>query len=109
MSVRSLFARWSRPQCPGYDYTMPVILLILLVWYIPWYFSLPPGYDGDPYDMGVVILMLLFNYVDRLASWFKWRAAAAIHVLNWGWLIFALFYLVYWSRVLYPIHTLGGN
>lgn len=111
MSIRSLFVKWSRPECPAYDYKTPAIILVMLVWYIPWYFSLPPEYSGDRYDMGVFILMLLFNYLDRLSHWFKWCPwlAVTLHVLSWGWIVFGLFYIAYWSRVLYPIPMPGGN
>ena len=109
MTIRSALTQLSRPQCPAYDYKTPVLILVLLAWYMPWYLTLPPGYAGDPYDGGIFILILLFNYLDGLARWFKWRLAGAIHVITWGWIVFALFYFIYWSRVLYPIHVPAGN
>ena len=109
MIVRSVLTRLSIPQCPAYDYRTPVIILVMFIGYSIWYFSLPSGYDGDPYDMGVIILMLLFSYLDGQARWHKWRLAGALRILTWGWIAFGFFYLIYWSRVLYPLHASVGS
>jgi hypothetical protein len=81
---------------------MLVFILVLLAQQIQWHVTLPPTYDGDPYDNYVLILMLLFNH---LAFAFKCphRVSVALWVLAWSWLGFASFYCLYFSRVLYPL------
>lgn len=94
MNLRSILAGPSGPQHSAYDYKMLVLILVLLAWYIPSYFSLPPGYDGARFSMGVLILMLLFHHLDHAARVFKWRTwlGVALHVLSWAWIVFGLFY-----------------
>ncbi|MEN6337395.1 MAG: hypothetical protein ABFE01_24325 [Phycisphaerales bacterium] len=108
MSVGTASADWARIPGLVYRYAGLVIILGLLAWDLQWYFSLPPHYSGDPYSNLVVGLMLLFNH---LTAAFKWPRPVTISLwtLDLGWLVFGLFYVCHWSRVLYPIAVVGQN
>jgi hypothetical protein len=110
MSIRSLF-RARPPQCPAYDWKTPVAVLMVIAAYVALYLGAPFGNHRDRNLVGVFALMLLFNYLDGRARWFKWRTwlAVMLHVLCLGWMVFALSYMVYWLCLLYPIHGPGGN
>jgi hypothetical protein len=102
VSMWSKFVEPAEPAHPAVRYGMLALILVLLAWNIHLFVTLTPGYSGDPYMNGVVVLMLLFNHV---AYQFKWphSATAALRILAWIWLALGLFYIFYLSRVLYPI------
>jgi len=108
MNLRSILTQSSKPIHPVYRYGMLVIILLLLVQDVRWYLTLPPTYPYDPYGGLIGVLMLLFLH---LAFAFQWRrsVAVALWILAVGWLLFAFFYISYWSDVLYPIHMPGTN
>lgn len=60
---------------------------------------------SDPYGGVFLILAFLFYF---LAYKFKWstRVTVIMRVLAWIWIVFTLFYILYLSRVLYPLPSL---
>jgi hypothetical protein len=78
------------------------VILGLLACQIHWHLTLPPAYSGDRYMGGLVVLLLLINH---LTYTFKWprRVKSALSVLGWSWTAFTFFYILYLSRVLYPL------
>jgi hypothetical protein len=70
------------------------------------YFIVGPGSPDDPYLMGVLVLMLLFNGLAGLAHecQFRWPAwlVTTFKLLSPAWTVFGLFYMLYLSRVLFP-------
>lgn len=86
---------------PVFRWVMLAIILLLLVIHIRWRLTLPPGYRGDRNGNGVIVLAILFNH---LAFQFRWprSVTAVLRVLMWSWLAFTLFYVFYWSHILYP-------
>ncbi len=89
------------PMRPIDRYGFLVVILGILIASLWLYLRLPPHYSGDPYRLIIVGLMLLFSH---LAYNFAWRPSVtvAVRVLSWSWTIFACFYLLYLTRVLYP-------
>ncbi len=87
-----------------YSYGILVLILVALALRIQWHLTLPPAYHGDPYGVDALGLTMLF---DHLAMAFKWpkRIATALWILALSWMAFAFFYILYLSRVLYPLHT----
>jgi hypothetical protein len=86
----------------AYRYGMLVVIFALLVANL-WIFShRTRHYTGDPYLGFVAPLMLLFNHV---AFTFPWRGSLRIslQIIAWCWVVFGLFYILYWSRVLFPL------
>lgn len=108
MGIRSRLmelTKQSGAERPLYRYGMLLVIFVLCAWQIKLYLAIPIGYTGDPYGGFVGILMLLFFH---LASAFKWhkRLAVILWVLFWSWLVFGFFYILYLSRVLYPLPPL---
>lgn len=101
-----MLTRWlrGRPYRPVNPYWLLSLTLFMLVWYVLWYFILQPGSHEEPYGMAIVILMAVFQLLDRLAHESKWPIwlGVPLQVLSLGWTIFAIFYLLFWSHVLYP-------
>jgi hypothetical protein len=61
----------------------------------------PLKYPHDP-NAGLVVPLMLLFFV--LAYGFRWPdfVTASLRILAWSWLLFAGFYLFYFTRVLYP-------
>ncbi|MBP7052034.1 MAG: hypothetical protein KBE65_13550 [Phycisphaerae bacterium] len=108
MNTGSVSTQWGQTAGPIWRYGMLALILGLLAWNLHSYFSLPARYRYDSYMNLVVVLMLLFNH---LAFAFKWRRSitVALWTVAWSWIVFGLFYIFYWSRVLYPINIPTGN
>jgi hypothetical protein len=104
MKIRNFLTSPSYPGKPLFVYGMLAVILLLLAWNFQVWLSTPPSYPYGRYDNFVVALMLLFNH---LAFQFRWPAAvtAALRLLAVGWIVFGLFYLCYWSRILYPVNV----
>ena len=99
MSVRSVFRRFWRVRHAVDRFAAVLFILILLALYILCYPNRP---SGTPYGVGLLLLLLLFNCFDRIATEFKWPVwlAVAIYLLTWCLAAFGLFYICYWSYVL---------
>ena len=107
MSIRSIFTgAWWKRKHPADPYMGLALTLLMLLCYILSYFIGPPGHDEDLYKTGVLVLMLLFNSLDGLARerqfWWPTWLVATLKILPLVWGAFGLFYLAYWSHVLYP-------
>ena len=101
----SLRAAMTGPYVPMYlvyKYGMLFFILALLVPEIKECLNRPPGALGDPYHGLVIGLVLLFNH---LAFYFEWprRAVSVVRVVSVVWLLFATIYILYLSRLLYPL------
>lgn len=103
MKIRSFLTSPFRPDNPGFVYGFLAVIVMLLIGDIQWQLSLSPSYPYDRYGNLVVLLMLLFNH---LAFQFRWPPAvmAALRLLALGWIVFGLFYICYWSRILFPMN-----
>lgn len=101
MGLQSMCVGTSESKRPLYRYGMLVAILGLLVGHVHWHITLPPTYDGDPYDSYVFILFLLLYH---LAFAFKWSRLISIvlSILVWSWFAFTVFYCCYWTHVRYP-------
>jgi hypothetical protein len=99
MNIRAIFTEPSKPAHPAFSYGFLVVILLLLASDIRWRLSLPPTYSHERYASAVVALMLLFNH---LAYQFRLPFALiiALRCLAWGWLVFGIFYIFYWSHIL---------
>jgi hypothetical protein len=112
MSIRRVFTEpwWSPKRATD---RMLAIGLFALVACILLYVIRSSGSRDDPYAMGVLGLMLLFSGLAGLAHecQFRWPAwlVAAFKLLSLAWTVFGLFYLLYLSRVLFPINRPPGN
>jgi hypothetical protein len=82
-------------------YGFLVICLGLLVNWLLWLFTLPPDYPYDRYGNGVLAGMLLINHV---AFAFKWKPSIGSIwcLIAYVCLLFGMFYIFYWSNVLFP-------
>jgi len=98
----------------AYEFTWPepvnvilrVLALIGFVFALFYFFyRRTPIWRSDPYRGVVVILPFLLLF---LANRFAWptRVTVILRVLAWICVVFALFYIVYLSRVLYPLPPL---
>jgi len=95
----------------AYEFTWPkpvnvilrVLALIGFVFALFYFFyRRRPIWRSDPYRGVVVILAFLLLF---LANRFAWptRVTVILRVLTWICVVFALFYIFYLSRVLYPL------
>lgn len=98
--LKSAFTEPLKSRHPAYSYGFLAVILFLLAAWILWFLDLPPDYAHDPYSGFVVVFMLLFNH---LAFQFRFPVpvTVAIRIWAWLWLLFGLFYIVYWSQVLF--------
>ena len=92
---------------------MLVVGFFALVACILLYVLGPSGSRGDPYAMGIVGLMVLFSGLAGLAHecQFRWPAwlVTTFKLLSLAWTVFGLFYMLYLSRVLFPISRPPGS
>ena len=104
-SVRSLVPGHLVPMYLAFRYGMLFIILLLFTWEIRSSFRRIPGSLLDPYEGFVACLMLLLNH---LAYFFEWRRRVAIvlRIAAALWVFFGAFYILYLSRLLYPLPVL---
>ena len=102
MKLRSLLTSPPQLRSPLFAYGFLVFFVLLLMWNVQLWRSVPPSYPYDRYSNLVLMLMVLFGH---LAFQFRWppRVMAALRLLALGWCLFGLFYVLYWSHVLFPL------
>lgn len=102
ISLNSIF-KTSSPlvRSSVYRYGILVLAVALLVHWGFWLNGLRSDYPYDRYSNGVVALMILLNH---LAVAFEWRKSVSflVRLAALSWLAFGMFYVVYWSHVLFP-------
>ena len=105
MSIRSIFTEPVKLAPPAYRYGILVFVLFWLALEIRWYLIRPPADASDPYRTGIGLLMVLLLH---LSSQFRWPKPVTVilRILALSWFVFALVYILYLSRVLYPLPTL---
>lgn len=102
MDIRTVRARPPAGSGPVYRYGTLAFILGLLACRIHWHLTLPPAYSDDPYMVDLVVLMLLINHLTHAFKWPR-RVNIALSALGWSWIAFTFFYILYLSRVLYPL------
>lgn len=82
-----------------------ILALICTVFVVYFFFYKYIRAHSIPYGGVVLILALLFHI---LAYRFTWptRITVIMRALAWIWIVFTLFYILYLSRVLYPLPQL---
>ena len=104
MSRPATEGRSRNPVVPAAAYRYGFLALILLfLAFNLWVFSRTPRpYKSDPYLGFIVPLMALFGHIAYAFPWRR-RLRIAFGVVAWCWMAFGLSYLVFWSRVLFPL------
>ncbi|MCX6848444.1 MAG: hypothetical protein NTY98_05955 [Verrucomicrobia bacterium] len=102
MKTRNILTSPPQLRSARFTYGFLVFMVLLLLWNVKLWWSVPPSYPYDRYTNLVVVLMLLLNHLAFQFRWPRW-GMIVMRLLALGWCVFGLFYVLYWSPILYPL------
>lgn len=102
MKIRNILTSPPQPRSAPFAYGFLVFIVLLLMWNVQLWRSVPPSYPYDRYTNLVVVLMLLLNHLAFQFRWPRW-GTVVFRLVALGWCVFGLFYIFYWSHILFPL------